>query len=112
MPAEKPFAVSMFADIIVPSSVTKNSSLPSPRHRGPHPPSRDIGCTPGCTGNGRTYTSLRPDELELYAIQRPSGENAAFNSLYRVMRNSVALPVFSSNVQRSFCVSEPRVEWE
>src|SRR5215472_13765594 len=31
--------------------------------------------------NGRTYTSLCDDSLDMYAIQRPSGENCAFRSL-------------------------------
>src|SRR5712691_1469530 len=42
--------------------------------------------------NGRTYTSLRPDSLDVYAIQRPSGEKAGSCSLDGVRRKSSGLP--------------------
>src|SRR5215469_6180268 len=53
----------------------KNSSLPSRRHRGCCPPSVEIWYLPPGPGNGATYTCHRPDSLEEYATQWPSGEN-------------------------------------
>ena len=101
--AAKAFVVSMPAAINVPSGVKKKSSLPSPLHRGARPPSREIGNCPSCTGNGRTYTWLRPDAFDSYAIQRPSGENVPLASSYAVCRKTdfVRSPE-SGNVHKSY----------
>src|SRR5436190_14946112 len=64
-------------------------------------------------GKGRTRTSLTPDAVDAYAIQRPSGENAGSSSSWRVRRKSSAVPalgrsgslVSRGNVQRSKPVS-------
>ena len=110
MPAANPFVVSIWAAIIVPSSDRKKISLASPRHRGAPPPSREMANSPGRTGNGRTYTSDRPDAFDLYAIHRSSGEKRPAPSLCRVFRNTVGLRsavVFS--VQRSLFELESSV---
>src|SRR3954447_26604415 len=64
-------------------------------------------------GKGRTNSSLTPDVVDEYAIQRPSGENAGSCSSWRVRRKSSAVPalgcsgslVSRGNVQRSKPVS-------
>ena len=45
-------------------------------------------------GNGRTYTSGRPDSFEAYASQRPSGENIAPVSMAGLFRNAAGVPGF------------------
>ncbi len=54
----------------------KNSSRPSPDHRGWIPPCDEICHLPGPDGSWRTYTSERPDSLDSYANHFPSGEMA------------------------------------
>ena len=61
--------------IIFPSAASKNSSLPSPRQRGCWPPAIEMVHSPSPGGNGRTYTSRRPDRSEVKAIQWLSGES-------------------------------------
>ena len=52
-------------------------SRPSPLQRGIRPPLVDTGHLLFGTGNDATYTSCRPDSFDVYATQRPSGENCA-----------------------------------
>ena len=68
-----PFAVTPAAISVFPAR--KKISLPSRRHRALSPPAVEIRTFPPGPGNGTTYTSDRPDSFELYASQRPSGEN-------------------------------------
>ena len=68
-----PFAVTAAAISVFPAR--KKISLPSRRHRALSPPAVEIRTFPPGPGNGTTYTSDRPDSFELYASQRPSGEN-------------------------------------
>ena len=63
---------------------------------GSVPPSVDTCQRPASTsGNGRTYTSPRPDSSEAYASHRPSGENSGVISLAavwitgRVLRSAI-----------------------
>ena len=55
------------------------------------PPLLEIGHLPPPAGtlaaNARTYTSNLPDSFDVYAIHRPSGENAASASMNFVVRN-------------------------
>src|SRR5688572_30202582 len=44
--------------------------------------------------NGRTYTSMRPDSLDWYASQRPSGEKAAPHSSKGLAKKLVGVPGF------------------
>jgi hypothetical protein len=94
--AAKSFLAAMPAAINVPSSDRKKSSLPSPRHRGDHPPSREILDSPDWIGNGRTYTSLRPDAL---TRTRSSG---------RRVRTLQRLPCAASQERRPAC---DRLRW-
>ena len=69
----------------------KNSSRPSPRHRGKSPPS--VGTChllPDCV-NDATWISLRPYSLDVYATHFPSGENWAFPLLNGVCNQEVGL---------------------
>ena len=61
---------------------------------GKRPPAVETCRIPPGPGNGRTYTSKRPDSLELYASQRPSGEKAAANSPKGLFRKTVGFPGF------------------
>src|SRR5262249_54689438 len=104
--ARKSFVLARPAAIIVPSSARKNSSRPSPRHRGACPPSRETGYTLSLSGNGRTYTSLRPELSDSYAIQRPSGEMAPLLSLNGVFRNGTGVRApDNGSIHRSRLVS-------
>src|SRR5712692_4937583 len=66
-------------------------------------------------GNGRTYTSKRPDSSDVYAIQRPSGEKAGSRSSNSVRTKSSGLPglgcsgslTSNRSVQRSNDVPTP-----
>jgi hypothetical protein len=86
------------------------SSLPPASHRGVVPPSLDTIHLPSGAGvpggeNARTYTSLRPDLLDTYATQRPSGENAPWDSLNSVIRKGNGLESPSiGNTHRSSLV--------
>ena len=46
--------------------------------------------------NARTYTSNLPDSFDVYAIHRPSGENAASASMNFVVRNRSGVRGFQS----------------
>src|SRR5262250_3951977 len=62
------------------SGERKNNSLPSRRHRGCCPPPVETWYWVPGPENGATYTSQRPDSLDEYATQRPSGENCPSRS--------------------------------
>src|SRR5262249_5231788 len=47
---------------------------------------------PPAPGNGRTYTSKRPDSSDWYASHRPSGEKTGSTSLKGPFENTVGLP--------------------
>ena len=71
-----------------PLRTVKNSSRPSRAHRGSVPPPVEIGQRLRSTaGNGRTYTSARPDSSDWYASHRPSGEMAGVVSECAVFSN-------------------------
>src|SRR5207245_3652317 len=78
------------------SRASYNSSRPSRDQIGNAPPPVEIVDLPEPNGppagKGRTYTSERPDSVDVYAIQRPSGENAGSSSAKGVPRNSSGLP--------------------
>src|SRR5215831_1923762 len=59
-----------------PSRARKNSSCRLRDQMGNCPPPVDIRVLGPGPGKGRTYTSNVPDSFEVYATQRPSGENA------------------------------------
>src|SRR5262245_43235424 len=69
------------------SPFAKKSSRPSRDHTGAPPPSMEICVRLPGPGNGRTYTSARPDSSDTYATHLPSGENDAENSLGGFSRN-------------------------
>src|SRR5262245_60396169 len=64
----------------------KNSSSPRGDQRGHAPPSVETCQRRPPSGHGCTYTSYRPDSLEWYATQRPSGEIAGTDSANGVRR--------------------------
>src|SRR5262249_1595179 len=64
----------------------KKSSSPLADHLGARPPCVETGILPP-PEIGRTYTSSRPDSLELYAMKRLSGEKPASFSSAAVVRN-------------------------
>src|SRR5262245_48563168 len=62
----------------------------------------EIGTFSPGPGNGRTYTSLRPDSFDAYASQRPSGENTGAPSPNGVLRNARGWSLWSrSRIQMS-----------
>src|SRR3990172_11304411 len=68
---------------------------PLPRdHVGKDPPAVEICHFPPGPGNGRTYTSKRPDSSESYASHRPSGEKAALASENGLLRKTTGFPGF------------------
>ena len=60
---------------------------PSGAHTGSVPPPAEIWVRPPGPGNGRTNTSAAPDSIEVYATQRPSGENLGMSSSKGVASN-------------------------
>src|SRR5262245_39946433 len=48
------------------------------------------------SGNARTYTSYKPDSADVYANQRPSGENAAVAAPEGKSTNSSEFPASGS----------------
>src|SRR5579864_2502674 len=71
------------------STLSKNRFFPSRDQAGILPPPEET-ChrpPPAVSGNGRTYTSYKPDSSDAYAIQRPSGENAGCTSFAGVRAN-------------------------
>src|SRR6266542_6047631 len=71
-----------------------NSSLRVRDQVGVIPPLVEICHLPPGPGNGRTYTSFRPDSFEEYASQRPSGENIGSSSAKGALRKIVGVPGF------------------
>src|SRR5436190_15283652 len=94
----------------LPSGAMKYSSLPFGLQRGcVPPPAQTIHFPDFCEGgNGRTYTSNRPDSSEIYATERPSGENTPRRSANSVPANRNGLPPPESGyTQRSSAVDWP-----
>src|SRR5205814_8253492 len=68
-----------------------NNSRPLRFQRATAPPSFETCDFPPGPGHGTTYTSFCPDSLEVYATQRPSGENWACHSLNCESRSACGL---------------------
>ena len=95
--------------MISPPGVPNRSSGRILDHVGQSPPSADTCHFPPGPGNGRTYTSERPDSFESYARKRPSGEKAAPTSTNesffmttetdQPMSNSIAIPTDTKQSQ-------------
>src|SRR5688500_15818655 len=66
-----------------------SSSRPFDVQSGSEPPAAETRTFSPGPGYGCTYTSGPPDSLDAYAIQRPSGENAACHRLKRDSSNSI-----------------------
>lgn len=76
------------------SRVASNNSRLVRDHVGVFPPFVEISHLPPGPGNGCTYTSDCPDSVDVYAIQRPSGENIGPSSENGVFRKTVGVPGF------------------
>src|SRR5262245_32877142 len=76
--------------MICPSSFRKNSSDPRRLNKGCKPLLLEICHMRPPSGQDRTYTWYAPDSDDVYATQRPSGENDAPYSLAALRWNGRA----------------------
>src|SRR3954447_1145847 len=82
------------ATIIRLSAPRNNNSFLADDHCGREPPPDEIGTRGPGPGNGSTITSACKVSLDVYAIQRPSGENIGYASSNEVERNAFGSPAF------------------
>lgn len=78
MPVHRLGAIDVHGDAVQPVNwdfipyFASTISLPPRVHTGPAPPSAEsCHSREPASGNGRTYTSARPDSSELYAMNQP-----------------------------------------